>query len=106
MESKKVEVSKVSKVSSKVSSKKVTLVSQILKFGATGAKNRAELSKLVFAEMQARKQLVTVRGHQIELKNVKNLVSAFVRDINVNRKGHWETYTVTENDKVLKILPN
>jgi len=84
--------------------KKVTLVSQILKFGANSNTNRAELAKKVFDEMKVKKQLVTVRGHKIELQNVKNLVSAFIRDINNSRKGHWQNYEVIEDNKSLKIV--
>jgi len=45
------------------------------------------------------------KGFPITEKNVASLINAFVRDIKIQRKGHWESLEVKEDETSIKILP-
>ena len=85
--------------------KKVTLVSVIKAVGVTGAKNKADLAKKVLEKCTKQGMTTNSKGHTITEKNVTSLVNAFVRDISIGRKGHWESLEVKQDENSIKILP-
>jgi len=81
-----------------------TVVSVIKEMGITGAKDRAELAKKVFAKCKQIGLTKNSRGHEIREARVKTLISAMCRDIISERKGWWNTYKVVEDKTSFKML--
>ena len=83
----------------------MTVVSVIKELGAKGAKDRATLAELVYAELKKRGITTNTRGKQIIPSRVLTLLNAMCRDIKQPRKGWWSGYKVVEDDKSFKMLP-
>jgi len=86
--------------------KKPSTIASVFKIEAEkGAKDRKELASKILAYFKEQGIENNVKGKPILESRVLQQISAMLRDIKQERKGWWNTYTITENENVLKITP-
>ena len=83
----------------------MSLVSRFKRIGAEGVKDRKELAAKAYEECETSKQLINVRGKRITLQAVERHVGNFLRDVKNERKGHWQSIKIVEDETSLKLAP-
>ncbi len=81
-----------------------TIVSVFKTLATEGVKDRKEATTKIMAHFQKLKVTKNTKGKPITEERVSSLVNAILRDIKAERKGWWDTYSIVEDDKQLKIV--